>query len=153
MELSSPTSCCLLVRILDGGGAMSDKNRNITTLDEFLAMYCTPEEIEDLNAGAEKMRREGSLHRDGFAHYAMYTDENGSCITHCLYIGLAQTDDIDVAMSSIRQSLGCFTVCPQESDWQAYPDEETQQACIDVWTKSNVDKEFRLGTLYMTSVR
>lgn len=130
----------------------SDSDTKFINLDDFIATHFSPEEIEKTNEDSEKMSREGLPHRDGFAHYAMYTDENGISITHCLYIGIARSDDIEAAKASIRLSLGCFTVWPPETDWQLHPDEETQQACIETWTKANSEKNFSLGTFYMTSV-
>jgi hypothetical protein len=121
------------------------------TLDDYLATLPL-EEQEQIREGSAKMIREGRPRRDGFAHYVMYTNEQGETVTVCLYIGIARKEDVQEAIANIRNGLEFFTEYPPESEWQLEPDLATQERCIEAWKLVNPDRECQFGLLGFISI-
>jgi hypothetical protein len=115
-------------------------------LDDFIAKL-PPEEQAAIKERTARMIREGLPRRDGFAHYVMYTDEHGETKTVCLYVGIARKDNVEAAISNIRNDLWQFTSYPPESEWQLEPDEATQERCIEEWKRANPDKACQFAVI------
>ncbi|ADL55958.1 hypothetical protein Galf_1952 [Gallionella capsiferriformans ES-2] len=133
------------------GDMRSGMESGFTTFDEYLEGLpeCERKEIE---AGSAQMIKDGLPRHDGFAHYVMYTDEQGETKTICLYIGITRKENVADAIVNIRGALGLFTSYPPETEWGHPPDEETQSRCIEAWRQVNADKAYQFGILEFTSI-